>query len=70
MTNGCKLKTVMADIVDGGLPQEPAPAVPARARVLLPLVECAHAAEPDEEMPPERAGAALQQEEAATSRRL
>ena len=70
MTNGRKLKMVMANIVDDGLPQDRAAAVPPRAQVLLPLVECAHAAHPDEEMTPERVAAALQREEAATSRRL
>lgn len=57
----------MADIVDGGLPEDPVPAVPPRQRVSLPLVENAHAAEPGEEMTPERVAAVLEAEEAAST---
>ena len=65
---GRKLKTVMADIVERGLAADSATAVPPPGRVLLPLVECAHEAPPDEEMTPERVAAALEREDAETSR--
>lgn len=40
----------------------------ARRRCKLPLVECAHEAQPGEEMTPERVGEVLLEEEAAAHR--
>lgn len=53
----------MADFVNPRQPQDPAPAAPPRARVLLPLVENTHAAEPDDEMTAERVAEILEREE-------
>ena len=66
MTHGRKLKAVMTNIVDEGLPQDQESVTPPRARVLLPLVESAHAAEPDQEMTPERVAEVLERDEAAS----
>ena len=65
---GRKLKTVMADIVERGLAADSATAVQPPGRLVLPLVDCAHEARPNEEMTPERVAAALEREEAETSR--
>ena len=57
----------MAKIVHAGPPQDGAPAATPRARVLPPLVECAHPADLDDEMTPERVAEALQSDEAAST---
>lgn len=59
-----RLKDVMADLLRRGLVQEPEQAATLRRRVRLPLVQCAHAARPEEEMTPERAARVLMDEEA------
>jgi len=59
-----RLKDMMADLLRRGLVQEPEQAATLRRRVRLPLVQCAHAARPDEEMTPERTARALIDEEA------
>jgi hypothetical protein len=59
-----KLKELIADLLRRGLAQEPGrPAI--RRRVRLPLIECAHAARPEEEMTPERVAEVLLDEEAS-----
>jgi hypothetical protein len=63
-----RLKQTVADLLRRGLAAERAAPVPAGKRVALPLVECAHAARPGEEMTPERAAAALLEEEAGGRR--
>ena len=57
-----KLKDTIADLLRRGLAQESQHG-PVRQRVKLPLIECSHVAEPDEEMTPDRAAAVLLEEE-------
>lgn len=57
-----KLKDAVTDLLRRGLAREPV--VPVRARrVRLPLVQCAHRADPQEEITPRRAAAILLAEE-------
>jgi plasmid stability protein len=63
-----RLKDTIADLLRRGLAVGPGGPAPARRRVRLPLVECAHEARPGEEMTPERVADALLQEEAASHR--
>jgi plasmid stability protein len=61
-TEGRKLKDVMAELVQRGLAQESQnPAN--RRRVSVPLVVCAHPAQPAEEMTPERVAEVLSRQE-------
>lgn len=53
-----KLKDAVADLLRQGLAREPALTTPIR-RVQLPLVQCAHRADPREEITPRRAAAIL-----------
>lgn len=57
-----KLKDIITDLLRRGLSQESG-VPPARRRVRLPLVQCAHAATPDQEMTPERVADILLDEE-------
>ena len=64
-TEGRKLKDVMAELVERGLA---APSPPKeRRRVRTPLVICAHAAAPGDEMTPDRVAEVLVQQEAGTA---
>ena len=63
-----KLKDLMADLLQSWLAQRRGAVSTARRRLKLPLVECAHAARPDEEMTPERVAEALLEEEAGRHR--
>lgn len=65
-TQNRRLKDVLAEAVRRGLahPEQTA----TRRQVRLPLVECAHEADPEHEMTPDRVAQALLQEEAATPR--
>ena len=58
-----KLKDMLADLLRRGLADEAGAPGPVRHRVRLPLVECAHAARPDEEMTPERVARVLLDDE-------
>jgi plasmid stability protein len=58
------LKELMADLLRSGLAQKRGAISTARRRLKLPLIECAHAAGPDEEMTSERVAAVLLDEEA------
>lgn len=49
-----KLKDTIADLLRRGLAQGPDTGPAIRRRVSLPLVQCAHAAQPDEEVTPQR----------------
>lgn len=63
-----KLKEIIADLLRRGLAQ-PTGALPAaRQRVRLPLVRCAHAARPGEQMTPERVAEVLTEEVARGQR--
>lgn len=62
-----KLKEVVAELLRRGLGTESEDRGPVRKRVELPLVECAHAARPDEEMTPERVAKVLLEQEARRS---
>jgi hypothetical protein len=57
-----KLKDAVADLLRRGL-AHPCRGPKARRRVALPLVECARAARPEEEVTPERAAGILLEEE-------
>jgi plasmid stability protein len=59
-----KLKDMIADLLRRGLAQETGPSPAVRHRVSLPLVYCADAARPEEEMTPERVAEVLLEEEA------
>lgn len=63
-----KLKDTIADLLRRGLAQEHGQKPVVRRRLRLPLVECAHAAAPGEEMTPERIAEALLDEEARSHR--
>ena len=58
-----KLKDMIADLLRRSLAQPPGESPPAHQRVRLPLVQCAHAARPGEEMTPERVAEVLIEEE-------
>lgn len=61
-----KIKDVVAELLRRGLSQAgPGPTVPPIRRVELPLVRCAHSAQADREMTPERVAATLRDQEAA-----
>lgn len=62
VTEKRKIKDVVADALRRGLAVDVAPSP---VRVELPLVDCAHPADPEEEMTPERVAAALLAEEAS-----
>jgi plasmid stability protein len=57
-----KLKDAVADLLRSGLAREPVVAV-RRQRVRLPLVQCAHRADPQQEITAKRAAAILLAEE-------
>jgi hypothetical protein len=63
-----RLKDTMADILRRGLSQDARGSATIPRRMTLPLIECAHEAQPDEEMTPERAANALLAEEAEVRR--
>lgn len=63
-----RLKDLMADLLRRGLAEDLASTAASRTRVQLPLVHCAHRASPEEEMTPDRAAAALLDEEAEGAR--
>ncbi|HSS75122.1 MAG TPA: antitoxin [Thermoanaerobaculia bacterium] len=63
-----KLKDLMADLLRRGLIQKRGVPAPARRRLKLPLIECAHEARPGEEMTPERVAEVLLEEEARVHR--
>lgn len=58
-----RIKDVVAELLSRGLEAGTEPRE-AQRRVRLPLVECAHPADPDQEVTPERAAAILLAEEA------
>ena len=62
-----KLKDAVADLLRQGLAREPAVTNRIR-RVQLPLVQCAHRADPREEITPRRAAAILLASEAEPTR--
>jgi plasmid stability protein len=59
-----ELKDVVADLLRRGLAAEAGRPTVVRERVRLPLVECAHRAEPGKEVTPDRAAEILLDEEA------
>jgi hypothetical protein len=59
-----KLKDAIAELLRRGLSRRPTGPKALRNRVKLPLVQCAHDAQPAEEITPERAAEILQEEEA------
>jgi plasmid stability protein len=63
-----KLNDMITDLLRRGLAQEPRTPTAVRRRVKLPLVECAHEAQPSEEMTPERVADVLLEEEAGWHR--
>lgn len=68
VNEGRRLKDLMAELVWRGLAEnsESPPRAPARVRV--PLVQCVHAARPEDEMTPDRVALILSQEEAQALR--
>ena len=62
---GRKLKDVVSDVLRAGLERPGGAGSHVRARVRLPLVECAHGASPGEEVTPERAAEILLAQEAS-----
>ena len=58
-----KLKDTIADLLRRSLAQPSAASPPARRRVRIPLIQCAHEARPGEEMTPERVAEVLIEEE-------
>ncbi|HEX6511347.1 MAG TPA: antitoxin [Chloroflexota bacterium] len=65
-----RLKDVVTEVIKRGLTESRPPTDSGSRRVALPLVECAHAARPGEEMTPERvAETLLEQELTLASRR-
>ena len=67
VNEGRRLKDVVADLIRSGLAQ-PAPSRAALTRVNVPLINCVHAARPEEEMTPERVEGILAYSEAAAAR--
>lgn len=63
-----RLKQTVADLLRRGLAEGRGAPAPVGKRVKLPLVECAHAARPGEEMTPERVADVLLDEEAGWRR--
>ena len=63
-----KLKDALADLLRQGLAAESTRAEEVRNRVTLPLVRCAHEAEPGHEMTAERVAQVLIEEEEDASR--
>ncbi len=63
-----KLKDAVADLLRRGLSQKAVTPGRPRRRVKLPLVRCAHAARPEEEMTPARVARALLMEESEGQR--
>ena len=63
-----KLKDAIADLLRRGLAQERGVTPRVRRRLKLPLVECAHEAQPGDEMTPERVAEVLLDEEAGSYR--
>lgn len=63
-TEGRRLKDVMAELVRRGLAEGLEDRGGVRHRVRLPLIECAHPAQGNEEMTPGRVSAILAQEDA------
>lgn len=59
------LQDTIAELLRHGLAHEPENDSEVRHRVHLPLIHCAHAATPEEEMTPERVADVLIQAEAA-----
>lgn len=63
-----KLKDAIADLLKSGLAREAERPSQVSRRVKLPLVRCAHAARPGEEVLPERAAEILLEEESEARR--
>jgi hypothetical protein len=61
-----KLKDAIADLLRRGLSRKRLEPRKVRHRVKLPIVRCAHAARPEEEITPERAAEILLEEESGT----
>lgn len=59
-----RLKDTIADLLRRGLAPEHDKPANRRRRLKLPLVECAHEAQPSEEMTPERVAEVVLEEEA------
>jgi hypothetical protein len=59
-----KLKDMVADLLRRGLAAESAQPTTVRERVRLPLVQCAHPADPSKEVTADRAAQILLEEEA------
>jgi hypothetical protein len=68
VNEGRKLKDVLADLIRAGLEGGPRRAPDPRPQVRLPLVECRHAAAPEEEATPARVADILAEEEASRAR--
>jgi len=58
---GRKFKDVVAEFLRAGLRRPPSPEEPSH-RVSLPLVSCAHSAEPEEEVTPNRVAELLDED--------
>lgn len=67
VNEGRRLKDVMADLIRRGLAEGRETSGSALTRVQVPLVECAHPADPEDEITPERAADILSREEAAAA---
>ena len=63
-----RLKDTIADLLRHGLAQKRGRPATARKRLKLPLIECAHEAQPGEEMTPERVAQVLLEQEAGMHR--
>jgi len=63
-----RIKDVVAEALKRGLSRAPEASVEVSRRVRLPLVECAHPAQAENEMTPERTSEILLAEEADDSR--
>ncbi len=66
-SEGRKLKDVIAELIRRGL-AEPSGGAAVQRRVRLPLVRCAHAASPEEELTPERVAEVLARDDARSVR--
>jgi hypothetical protein len=63
-----RLKDMVADLLRRGLAQKRDAPAPKHKRLKLPLIECAHEAQPSEEMTPDRVADVLLEEEVGAHR--
>ena len=64
-----KWQDLVAELIQRGLSQEPTKGEGGRHRVRLPLVQCVHAAHPDQKMTADRVAEVLLEDEASQSLR-